>query len=943
MNTIKRPIEQPRILTSNYSKYFNHTDFHGIVHNKNIFEVDELSFEDAKNVYIDENNSLITREPLTQEELPDLTVPTGNKLIEILRAGNVRIYVSQEPVNNEFDIIAWDENTLQILNTIDEYHLSIIEHYVICFRTDGAMVLDINDYNTGWVPLTDLVEVPITKRVVGSLVTELPGNQFTDAFKEQYVWSNQSIPELPDGDGEVVVNTTRRQLTWTIPDTNVNTEYRILRPLGITLSPGDLITTARNIVCVARPTYVMLSYDEGETFTRVWYPQYTDGFKNVASVSRDGLCFFFVAGSGVYRLDLGTQEWTRIQPGAVGMYTLVGNYFGIDNICEFQSRDVFSFPLWNGTNTAIWALSPHTFNVISSYVGTLSATYDNSYNWNLPRDRIDKDCARGAMRMLVDTTNNNTIVTLIGPSTTVGQTRVESSYATPTLQFGAYAISPGSQNYRYMTVDKVGNLTTRQSTGNTARGLGLDVIAYTGSGNWQRGRVEVGMENISGTWTMYAQVTINGTIIGLNSSAGYPFELTGGWIADLMVRNNVGEESRLPDELDGEPFPDQPRGDIWVFGNDFYIQIGDIVYTNKLLDTDLATITYTHEETTPFTNVPQVSYSDTELYLAFGNLLQITANIKDGVDIRFNLPAINNNSFIDEITAMINISTSEVALYFVNKIVICSRVPDEIFGYRYEYYNTKLSLGVRLGDSVINTLEGDHTIFPTKRGLAVMNYQSFMATEDQVVKYATDGIIDIWQKFYEESETIRIVQMRNYVFFTNGTRNYIMLDLRNNTSWWAFELPRELPVTKFITDQTDLWLISDTYYLFNKQYKVYKDLWKYHIDWFVTSQRLFFKAPNHYKNMKQLVFQLMDATGSSSKQQTINAQVRLYRKTLTVREPEIVRFKIDEFRTFVKRFNYWKINELQWGIGNDAETVDPSQFMLNGIGVKFEIGEEVRS
>ena len=56
----------------------------------------------------------------------------------------------------------------------------------------------------------------------------------------------------------------------------------------------------------------------------------------------------------------------------------------------------------------------------------------------------------------------------------------------------------------------------------------------------------------------------------------------------------------------------------------------------------------------------------------------------------------------------------------------------------------------------------------------------------------------------------------------------------------------------------------------------------------------------------------------------------------------LVKFKVDELRTFVKRFNYWKINELQWGLKNDENTVIPDKFELNGITIKYELGEEVR-
>ena len=39
--------------------------FKGIVFNTNPFDVDQLSLKDAKNVYVDENGTLISRPPIT--------------------------------------------------------------------------------------------------------------------------------------------------------------------------------------------------------------------------------------------------------------------------------------------------------------------------------------------------------------------------------------------------------------------------------------------------------------------------------------------------------------------------------------------------------------------------------------------------------------------------------------------------------------------------------------------------------------------------------------------------------------------------------------------------------------------------------------------------------------------------------------------------------------
>ena len=144
------------------------------------------------------------------------------------------------------------------------------------------------------------------------------------------------------------------------------------------------------------------------------------------------------------------------------------------------------------------------------------------------------------------------------------------------------------------------------------------------------------------------------------------------------------------------------------------------------------------------------------------------------------------------------------------------------------------------------------------------------------------------------------------------------------------------------TDQVHLKLISGQQYIFEEDDRYWdfpRTDHQVRIEWMAQSQPLHMNAPNYYKNIKQLIFQLVETT---DKQMTIMAQIKLYRKKVTVREPEVVAFKIDELRTFVKRFNYWKINELQWGLASDPETVTPAKLILSGVTVKYEYGGEVR-
>ena len=393
------------------------------------------------------------------------------------------------------------------------------------------------------------------------------------------------------------------------------------------------------------------------------------------------------------------------------------------------------------------------------------------------------------------------------------------------------------------------------------------------------------------------------------------------------------------------------------------------MYTNRLNDNETASIIFEYDNNTKYTDIPDVSYSDTELYLGFDNKLSITANTRDDKgNILLSLPTVNDQNFIEDITNIINISTTEVAVFFEDNIIICSKVQDETLGYRYDYHPTKLSTGTRLGDSVINTIEGTYTIFPTKRGLAFMNYQAFMATTDQVLTYITDNIEDRYQKFYNEGDAIKIVQMRDRIYLTNGTDDILIYDLVRG-AWWYWQISKlhdkiiNAPdsyytnnIKKLYTDQVELFIIGSTrLFKFGEPIRIYKDYefikneFSYgftdsgnsDIEWYIMSQPLHMKAPNYYKNLKQLVFQLLD-DNKDNNEHTILVQIQCYRKKLDTKEPELIAFKIDELRTFVKRFNYWKINEVQYALASDKEAIIPTRLRLNGVSIKYELGEEVR-
>jgi len=945
--TTKREVAKIIVGNQNTTKHINQMAFKGIVLNNNPYDVDQLSFKNAKNVYVDENGTLISRPPISVEPLPTayivdngissiaLIVESGYTLVDILETGKIKIYVSKKL--NTYDIVAINKESSELkrLSNITTYHISIIDQYIIVFNNLDAKLLNINKFVDGWQLFRDQCEIPVTKRVVGQESFTYPGNQFTESYKEEYILSDELLSVLPEGTAEVTVNQSPENLTWTLENANINPEFRVLRSLNTIVQSSDLMTTATNIntginvLAIAKFDYVMLSFDYGQTFERVLYPA-NNGFLQVASLSKDGLYFFLVAVDGVYRYTIGDKSWVviRLINEANVQLTLEG--IGINNACSFNNEEVFSFSLYHLNNDVpivdVYWKGPNLKSA-DFLVNTLGRTrFSDIIYPDTKLNKTSRDSKSMDMIVRTDLVSNELISSVI--AWLPGNSIATSTFVIISGIFEANAnIYYAVLNKSYGTIDSTKVLLTNPVTGVTF--IGVEVMCSTTyDNNWYTTKLIIGETGISKTpYLTYEYLQNINTYVTDN---GAPINLKTGYLVDKQTYS-VDGSAPIPTELESAN-----RLHTISIDHYFYMMIGNVIYTNKLAITNSAILTYTRIKHTPFVDIPTVSYTSSELYLGFDNILKITANIRDGAKITFNLPAINNHSFTSSLNALINISTTEIAAFLINKVYIITTVADQIFGYRYDYLPTRLSIGVRLGDSVINTMNGVFTLYPTIQGLAIMNYQPDVANTDQIVEYVTKDIIAIWEKFYKGG-LIKIVQMKDYIYLSNGTTTYLMLDLRGMT-WWLLTSP--FSVSKIVTNQFDFNIISNGLYKYDSDHTIYKDLKTRYIEWQIESQPNHFDAPNYYKNLKQLIFQLEEATNT---EQTILIQMRLYRKQFALKEPETIKFKIDSYRTFVKRFNYWKINEMQWGLAADLDTANPAQLKLNGLTIKYEISEEVRS
>ena len=1081
----------------NYSKYFNQMNFKGISEDDNIYAIDQETLRDANNVYVNDDNRLVSRPTLQKDSLPSEINVYNYDLEDVKYIGQNIIYVSKSKNYSSYFIllvdkdgnkhsikdideytttidldsnssikititpaggINWEEETncyvstsglgpnsyfitstvtneiwtlwyefksngdltIEIFNgegydnlfktftiniAMTKYHISSIEQYIICWNNLGAKVFDSNESSKGWQDFNNFIEIPIIKTISGSVEKEFAKNEFTALYKEQYTYDKDTYPLLPitKDTAEVEVFTESSEtLKYNIEYAHNLTDYKIFKTSNVPVSYYNSAAsynsiTNKYVVAIPLRDKVFISYNGGNTYKSVLYPEYSGTFHG-GYLTEDALYYCFISDDGIYFLQLGDLIWSK--------ETLEIKHNQIIYTC-FKTRQIYSFltqltekhatgrnrirlyfkgpSLYSGTDsskdntlTYIDQVLTGIFTGNDTFLSNFADLIDLRYNYVknnrlkmfLTKNNQNKDIVIISLVAPYNKEGDN-LITIIGGTNMykdafIGMTPADklSGMFTCAEQFQSYtnfSIEDGEvlidlkdddvYKFKYNLIgDVVNNLSDTQGEHNW-KSLELILKITVGENQDNQYFPVVSFEatigslpKISSDHIYYeSYLEYYTTPLKLNQTYIYRTVYNKYYILD----NNTNRWLELPKigDLLGQVQLFTTAGDkYFVIANNIENSDEMLLLTNLFADKDLATITYTLGEESKYTKVPNVSYSDTELYLGFDNMLQITQNVRNNEKISFSLPTTNNQTFIDNITAMINISTTEVALFFLNKVIICSKVQDTNLaqGFRYDYYNTKLSTGVRLGDDIINTLEGQYTVFSTKRGLAIMNYQAFMATSDQVITYITDNIKDIWNAFYNNSNYIKIIQWRNNLVLTNNTKLLLLYDLTKNT-WWKWEVPVNIKLP--VTDQIDLRVVDTNLNVFKEatQYYDFSEIGDFKtINWFIISQPLHMSAPNYYKNLKQIIFQFSNSNDDEILTKTINVQIKLYRKRISIKEPETIQFQIENLRSFVKRFNYWKINETQWALANDTDTNVPKKLELNSISIKYEIGDEVR-
>lgn len=365
--------------------------------------------------------------------------------------------------------------------------------------------------------------------------------------------------------------------------------------------------------------------------------------------------------------------------------------------------------------------------------------------------------------------------------------------------------------------------------------------------------------------------------------------------------------------------------------NLYYLDSKNNVFSNRIVDN--IHFEYTKNGENHYFN-PSLISNLNNYYLVNDKTLYISDYREEDGEFRWYLPEINKQTFDSTITNLYPISSTEMGIFFEDAIW---------YGYLseqgYRYTKSKVELGVKFGSDILASYDGTRLIFPTERGIVALSYQDFVASTDQILTFLSDAIHLEIKDFCKQPVLLFKRDYWIFVYRKNSNELYV-LDSRNN-SWWFWSLSNK--IKKFVKYDDEMLILSDdgTFHKFSESNENYFDYdgKKHTIDWYVTSQKLHLSQINNYKHLVNITLNSVIDTETYF---TFFLDVTNYRKTIDGGKTENISYTIERLRTYIQRLNYFKVNEFQYTLRSDNENKHPLPLSLSSIGIKYKIQGQVR-
>lgn len=894
-------------------QYFGYSSWKGKCTNKNFIGIDQETFEDCNNIYVNENNVLCSR--------PAIKVLNNKDVQKIYTFGEWTVYTYYVESTNMATITfsnGKDVNYQINRQLLKDFNVVQADEKIFVLGNNTSGSPQIFYYDTVELKLqsgTSLIYKPITTVHSGTSTEELESpNMWASQYRERYIWNRELLTDLSDIVGKTVTVDTGDE-TYEATSFQKYQEYTVVKPTGLTLTTTNYrtydlydmplidvskynsvvyATKSTKTVGSAQYTYYSMYYSiNGITYSSLgelpWDSSKPYNCYYKPQFSTDGTLVFLYTSAGVYAISVLADNtsgafrysgWTNLCTTYSLPENIVYSEYGSAYVSEYNTFTVYP----DTTKTDIYYVQEGTLSTATLPTVPKANTYCRIFN--------DAD----VMVIAYLTTDMFRVVSYLG------------------------------------NVQKDSSIT---DDGNLNNYTCLDLALY------KENNCKI-LYNASSQWPFYYMTeyavetdgTLTNTSIKTNRYFGVP----------LVAESSQSILSSMSYTYDTETISMSEQQPVAVKNNYIYYVQDDKLYSSKFDSRIYFTVTKDDKDGI----VPLFTFDcETELssyYISRGKDLYISATgAYQTNDFEWYFPKKYVEHFDYEITGLHPISTSEIAVFTNNNIYYVSSTTvtrNEVEEIAYLYYKSRIPLGCAKGSEIVTSYDGKYTIFPTKRGLVAMAYQDFVSSTEQALMFLSDNIANEYFEWY--STDVKLSLFKYWlVMYRLDTNNAFVYDMRT-ASWWPVSYGRN--IQQLVTIGKDFILVANNrQHYFDTTNENYKDDTGA-INWSIKSQKLHFSAINYYKMVNNITLSsVSDTVPDSNNPFTCNMKITTYRKIMDgTQAPETMAFYIDMIRTFVKHLNYVKLGQFQFELLSDDDNAKQLPLNLTSITIRYKLTGQVR-
>ena len=895
----RRPYTVNTPSSSDIKNYFlNQANWKGLIQNKNFLAVDQESFEDCNNVYVDNTNVLKSR-PSVKRKAVVADVIANLNLENVHHYGDLILYYSDKTL-----YITIQGLFSSSIVVGDEYKIVQVKDKLLVFSTNGLFGIDKdgNQYEPDvYIPKTKLVSLDGDEQDLESK------NIFTDDQITVYLYTSDNLDVRTTLLGKrVKVEIDGETFEFTF-DKYLN--YRLFTDL--VRIPKDIALTKRikqSDSDVHELSYVPFTISSKNTYgyfdinTRgVYYSVDGKIFRNVLTISESQLFDETYCNNVEVR-------FCRENPAILTFILRVPNTVGAGLYFFSVEPDMIDGSLRYPILTKIETLSNNK-NVLSNYDALDYNHYVYSYYTDVIVYKlfIVKPDGTSTAKSIADGTFTHLAISAI--TLTQDYLYFTTVYTTNDTSNKEVVISPiGNDIYNRFTINQWFYDFDIAGGGGYAYSL-----LYNNIGKYELIKINsyFDFESEQYSYKLYVK---DGILYRANQ------------IYQASTDENIGGIINANTGTHGNYYLNNAQNNSeYVFICAMYSDYAVVRSTNVQEVLELQVL---NEGNQSYNNIVPSHISElNNFYFSEGSNLYISQKTEND-EVYF--PEINKQTFTSKITNLHPLSESEMGIFLEDEIWYSYLTENG-----YAYTKSRLDFGCKDGNDVETSFDGKYTLFDTERGFAALAYQDFVASTEQSVTFVSENIKALYDKF--RVKPVKLVKFKDYLFLYNDS--ILVFDFRTG-SWWPWTISN---INRIIRDDELMLIKEGKLCRFDFTSVKYFDMCttKEDIDWHITSQKLHLNANNNYKHIVNMTFSAVENEDANTSL-SINLTVKNYRHFVDEGKEEVFDYRVQLIRTFVKRLNYAKVREFQYTLRMDDENAIKLPLSLSAISIKYKIGGQVR-